>query len=392
MNRLNSIISRPKIQMANLQLKKPSLRGLRFTLSAGWVVGIVTVIVILAILGIVLDAGINDSGILDWLRTTERGATEQGIVGYEVESGSITIRNIGLAIVAAVALLIAIWRGQVAQDQTEVSRQDLAVSRQDLAVSRQDLAVSRQILLNERYQKGAEMLGSNVLAVRLGGIYALQQLAEDYPTEYHITVMKLFCAFARFPTKDTEMNLALDVREERDEQMPVLRADVQDIMQAVGSRSETIISSLETGQHSLLYLRDANLSNLQIRDVNLSGAWLTYANLSCARLPGAKLVGARFRKADLSGARLRRADLSGAKFWGAKLSGANLSSANLSGADLCGVDAVSSADRVPVCGLTQTQLDRACAELGNPPKLGGVIDALTGKQLVWRGSESRPRR
>ena len=57
-------------------------------------------------------------------------------------------------------------------------------------------------LLNERYQKGAEMLGSPVLAVRMGGIYALQQLAQDHPDTYHLQVMNLFCAFVRRPPPD----------------------------------------------------------------------------------------------------------------------------------------------------------------------------------------------
>ena len=39
----------------------------------------------------------------------------------------------------------------------------------------------------------------------------------------------------------------------------------------------------------------------------------------------------------------------------------------------------------PVTGLTQDQLDEACADPDNPPKLDGVLDAETGKPLVWRG-------
>ena len=52
-------------------------------------------------------------------------------------------------------------------------------------------------MLNERYQQGAEMLGSDVLAVRLGGIYALQRLAGEHPQQSHIQIMQAFCAFIR---------------------------------------------------------------------------------------------------------------------------------------------------------------------------------------------------
>ena len=39
------------------------------------------------------------------------------------------------------------------------------------------------------------MLGSGLLAVRLGGIYALDRLARDHPGDYHTQIMRLFCAF-----------------------------------------------------------------------------------------------------------------------------------------------------------------------------------------------------
>ena len=99
----------------------------------------------------------------------------------EDESGSTTIRNIALILAAPIALVLAIWRSIVAERQAETNQRGL---------------------LNERYQKGAEMLGSGVLSVRLGGIYALRRLAEEHP-EYHIQIMGLFCAFVRHPTEDS---------------------------------------------------------------------------------------------------------------------------------------------------------------------------------------------
>ena len=75
------------------------------------------------------------------------------------ESLSATVRNVGVVIGGVIAILFAVWRSIVAARQ----------------------ATTAQLgLLNERYQKGAEMLGSKVLAVRLGGIYALDRLAREY--------------------------------------------------------------------------------------------------------------------------------------------------------------------------------------------------------------------
>ena len=99
-------------------------------------------------------------------------------------SGSETIRNIGLVAAGLIALPLAIWRAIVAGRQANTAQQGL---------------------LNERYQKGAAMLGNEVLSVRLGGIYALQRLAEDHPEQYHIQIMRLFCAFVRLPTRDQSL-------------------------------------------------------------------------------------------------------------------------------------------------------------------------------------------
>ena len=81
--------------------------------------------------------------------------------------------------------------------------------------------------------------------------------------------------------------------------------------------------------------------------------------------------------------------MSGANLTDAILSGANLSDANLSGttlvrANLSGV-IFSEHGRIPVTGLTQGQLDQACANPFNPPQLSGVVDAETSESLVWRG-------
>ena len=87
---------------------------------------------------------------------------------------------------------------------------------------------------------------------------------------------------------------------------------------------------------------------------------------------------------NLSGAKLRNANLSKAQLWGANLSQTVLWNTDLSGADLCGSSARSDMYAVPVHGLTQGQLDEARSCPDDPPKLDGVLDAKTGKQLIWR--------
>ncbi len=357
----------------------------------------------------------------DWLRS--------GVGENATESNSTTIRNIGFLIAGVLALVFAVWRGVLAQRQAETAQRQSETSQQGL--------------LNERYQKGAEMLDSEVLSVRLGGIYALQRLAEEHPEQYHVQIMELFCAFVRFPTDDTRVSLHSEIDDEQGEHRLIIRPDVQDVMRAIGLRNSNYIR-LERRKTFRPYLRDANVSYLQTADVNLSRAWLTNANLSYAELRRADLSGARLHhanlsesdlwNANLSRARLDNANLFHARLWRANLSDASLNDANLSGsrlhnanlsdaslnraslsraylhnvnlsrarlagADLTGVDLESAiltdasfnrrgrrGDRQsPAMGLTQAQLDVARSDPDNPPDLEGVFDAETGEQLVWQG-------
>ena len=188
------------------------------------------------------------------------------------------------------------------------------------------------------------MLGSNVLSVRLGGIFALQRLAKEYPEEYHVQIMRLFCAFARHPTEDKEYASQLY----SSNKFPKTREDVENIVQAVGKRSEFVIE--------------------------LEGKENFRVDFWGVELPGTFLSGMNF-----TGVRFVRANLTGAIFGNTKLLDAALWDANLSGAVF-----------VLAYNLTQEQLDQPRAESDSPPDLDGVLDAETGKPLVWTGGRGEP--
>ena len=322
----------------------------------------------------------------------------EGLAGDE-ESLSITVRNVGLVIGGVVAILLAVWRSNVAQRQANTAQ---------------------QTLLNERYQRGAEMLGSEVLAVRLGGIYALQRLAEEHPELYHIEIMKLFCAFVRNPTvrngRDAPRTVAaaeLGVEESGYDQPEGLRFDVQSVMEAIATRNSARIA-LEGKARFRLDFRNANLHSLDLfnfEGVNLSGARLTDVDLSHVKLPPctdlsriresyqANFFKARLNRVSFEAANLQESSFQGSLLIGANLRIADLRRANLSNAVLANADLWGAAlrdvklsgtkfaleDDPPVRGLTQARLDQAHADPDNPPKLDGVLDADTGNQIVWRG-------
>ena len=286
--------------------------------------------------------------------------------GKVLESGSTTIRNLGFVIAGVIALIFAIWRSIVAQSQVDASRLQAETGQRGL--------------LNERYQRGAEMLGHNTLSVRLGGVYALRLLAEEHPENYHVQVMNLLCAFVRYPMKDDSVPLYLENSQANHWETRILRADVQDAMAAIGSRSLEDIESENAGARP--YLRDADIRGLQLLGTNLSNAHLTNVNLSDARIRRANLTGARLRQAILERTFLRDADLSNADIQGADFSDADLTDAILSGARF------SNLGQNPAKGLTQAQLNRAIADPSNPPRLEGVTCAASGDPLYWNDGKS----
>ena len=223
-----------------------------------------------------------------------------GEVSEHKESRSTTLRNIGLLVGGGIAIGVAYRRS----------------------------VISHRGLQNERYQKAAEMLGNRMMAVRLGGIFALHRLGKDDPEQYHVEVMRLLSSFVGYPTEETRSTE---------------REDVRVALAVIGTRSDADIA-LEKKQRYRVLLSSADLSNLKLRRPNLTDARLIDANLT-----GTFLGRANLTNADLSGANLTETDLS------------------------------------KTIGLTQGQLDIACADPDKPPKLNGICDANTGVLLLWQG-------
>lgn len=286
-----------------------------------------------------------------------------------VESGSTTVRNLGLVLAGAVALPLAIWRSWVAQRQADTALQDL---------------------LNRRYQQGAEMLGSTVLSVRLGGIYALERLAREHPDQYHIPIMQLLCAFVRHPSAGDRSESA-QVPSRTATHRP--RIDVQNAVMSISAcharqgrlkaeasfrldlRGATLpgadLFEVQLGEANLL---DANLSETGLIGANLASAVLNRASLAGAQLSHADLSGARLERADLSQARLNGANLAQAGLYNAILLGAHLTSANLAEAHLASTNLAGAS-------FDQSDLTRARLQYSNLAEARLYQADLTGAML-----------
>ena len=195
--------------------------------------------------------------------------------------------------------------------------------------------------MTERITRAIEHLGDRErLTVRLGGIYALEQLARESAQD-HWQIMEVLTAYVRdnapWPSKDTQplrddQGLQEKQREENKRPLGVPHrfsstpgTDIQAVLTVLGRRTRTY----GKGESQRL-----NLSNTALQGAHLEGAHLEGSNLASADLQGAYLQGAHLEGAHLEGSNLQGAYLQGAYLQGAHLQGARLQSALLTSAFL----------------------------------------------------------
>ena len=88
-------------------------------------------------------------------------------------SGS-AFRNMLWAVGLILGLILATWRVKVSNWQAQTAERSHRESR---------------------FEKGADMLGSDKMPIRVFGVAALSRLAADYPKEYHNTCVDALCTF-----------------------------------------------------------------------------------------------------------------------------------------------------------------------------------------------------
>jgi hypothetical protein len=170
--------------------------------------------------------------------------------------------------------------------------------------------LTRQGQITERFTKAVEQLGradipnkENNLAIRLGGIYALERVANE-SKEYHWPIMELLTAYVRqnAPRKLNDPNYEL-------------KADIKAILTVLGRRK----IEYET-ESQRLDLSGTNLSGLQLKDANLDRVMFNGADLTGATFIKGQMENASFVITDLTSAAFLEIDLKGSTF-NIKLSG-----------------------------------------------------------------------
>ena len=236
-------------------------------------------------------------------------------------------------------------------------------------------------LITERFSKAVEQLGSDKIEVRLGGIYALERIAQDSDRD-HWTIMEVLTSFIQEKTsmklitgekiraraddieqQDSEVGSSQVGTDEqnRDSAIRELTAelmtkDIQAALTVIGRRkhkkdppdkrldlsgTNLVRADLRRAHLDSADLRRANLLETDFSDAYLNNADLGRANLNFtivrnAHLDSARLNGTNCSDADLSGANLFKTNFRGANLSNADLSVANLSESHLSHANLSG--------------------------------------------------------
>ena len=328
---------------------------------------VVSVLIVLAIV-LIVGGGIAVWLQWEWLRSSEEGKASNGD----------TLRNVGFIVAGVVALAFAFWRARVAERQADAAQSQVGTAQQGL--------------LNERYQRGAEMLASGVLTGRLGGIYALQRLAEEHAEQYEVQIVRLLCAFVR----DPDGNTGTAFREPVTSDKAIPHSLRQDVQAAVEGISSVLARGTFNDREPDTYvdLRGARLNGVHLEGGDLSGADLTHAQLVRADLENTTLRGAQLRRTQLQDSILRGTDLTGVTIFRADLEKANLIDATLDKAVVIGVNlhgtlfndtslafTVFSETRV-----TQAQLDRTKVNPQDPPVfLDNAVDPSTSEPLRFHG-------
>ena len=204
--------------------------------------------------------------------------------------------------------------------------------------------------ITERFTRAIDQLGSEKREVRLGGIYALERIANDSVKD-HWTIVETLAAYIREKAPwagGRALEGAVPGQGGGDAEGAVRpAADVQAALTVIGRRRWRAFERrgrwLEMDEQRvdlrLTDLRGASLMDAHLEEVLLTEAHLEGAKLNGAYLEGAELHSAYLNRAWLPGADLRYAnlvgtDLSWSYLWGADLEGAIVAGADFDRANL----------------------------------------------------------
>jgi hypothetical protein len=302
-----------------------------------WDYPLLTVIVVLALLVLWALFWVVPDLLVSW--TTVAG----GLTPAELQGARNDARGLLVQVASGVGIIFGLVLNAKsiaeARRQTEVAERGQARQHE----------LTEQSQATERFTRAVEQLANDALAVRLGGIYALERIARDSADSWG-HVMEVLTAYVRAgrPCMEVEAE-PVPVQDEYQAILDVLgRASRPSTYKRVLNLRKTDLrrsriqgagwAGVPRGGDQVPWpgvdLGEADLRGSYLEEADLSAASLKRANVAGARLNGANLKWANLQDAQLEGAHLEHAHLESANLWGAHLEHANLEGANVEGAFL----------------------------------------------------------
>ena len=207
----------------------------------------------------------------------------------------------------------------------------LYFTAQNLRNSQQTLVLAQEGQITERFTRAVEQLGKSderrfdsagkevepesKLAIRLGGIYALNRIAKESEQD-HGPIVEILTTYVR-----SNAPSSVDKKAVKPDIQAILNVLSQSRGQCIYDPNQAFIDLSLTDLNSVR-LSKACLAGWHLNSAHLEWAQLTEANLEGANLDGALMNYAYFNKANMKRVRLSVAQLQGSHLEGADLTGA----------------------------------------------------------------------
>ena len=147
------------------------------------------------------------------------------------------VRNIFLVVGGILALIIAWWRSKIANSHQKTANDQLETDA--------------RARLDERFQKGAEMLGDDRLFIRVSGVTTLGQLSNEHPNEFYIQIVKMLENFIQHSDNRMKEPAA---------------ADLLEAVKVIGHRNLDKVFEYSIRVKTLIDISHSNFDDVSLRD------------------------------------------------------------------------------------------------------------------------------
>ncbi len=229
------------------------------------------------------------------------------------------IVTVGVVVVVALLVFVPIAQSWFSDITANEARKTLAQMLGGLAIltglyiAWQRVKVTEEGQITERFTRAIDQLGavdkdgSPKIEIRLGGIYALERIANDSKAD-HWTVMEVLCAYIRNNSGKKEK-----VEANNDEFLigtnkTLIQEDIQSALTVIGRRkrwneeTEDQVLNFSNSDLSHAYLDGGNWEKAIFAKCNLENAMLSKANCKSSLFPLTIIKNVNFDGAHLEGA------------------------------------------------------------------------------------------